>query len=233
MTDRTVMTVLGPIPADELGVTMAHEHLLSDFEMYFVDRSDAGPQRDADRPIDMGMLSDLRRWPFSTTRDNLVLDDPAACVAELEHFARAGGAAVVDQTCINVGRAPQALQRISRATGLHVVTATGFYVESAHPEWIAAGSVDEVARFMVGEIRDGIGDTGIRPGVIGEIGLSGRSKGGGLAKVGAITPAEEKVLRAAGRASLETGLVVSVHTCLLYTSPSPRDGLLSRMPSSA
>ena len=26
---------------------------------------------------------------------------------------------------------------------------------------------------------------------------------------------------------------VSVRTCLLYTSPSPRDGLLSRMPSSA
>ena len=24
-----------------------------------------------------------------------------------------------------------------------------------------------------------------------------------------------------------------VHACLLYTSPSPRDGLLSRMPSSA
>ena len=27
--------------------------------------------------------------------------------------------------------------------------------------------------------------------------------------------------------------VLSVNTCLLYTSPSPRDGLLSRMPSSA
>ena len=25
----------------------------------------------------------------------------------------------------------------------------------------------------------------------------------------------------------------TIHTCLLYTSPSPRDGLLSRMPSSA
>ena len=27
--------------------------------------------------------------------------------------------------------------------------------------------------------------------------------------------------------------IVNIHTCLLYTSPSPRDGLLSRMPSSA
>ena len=33
--------------------------------------------------------------------------------------------------------------------------------------------------------------------------------------------------------SENTGLQASTHTCLLYTSPSPRDGLLSRMPSSA
>ena len=28
-------------------------------------------------------------------------------------------------------------------------------------------------------------------------------------------------------------IVKDLETCLLYTSPSPRDGLLSRMPSSA
>ena len=33
----------------------------------------------------------------------------------------------------------------------------------------------------------------------------------------------------------EKGITIKSHpvTCLLYTSPSPRDGLLSRMPSSA
>ena len=34
-------------------------------------------------------------------------------------------------------------------------------------------------------------------------------------------------------ASPYAGADLSAHTCLLYTSPSPRDGLLSRMPSSA
>ena len=29
------------------------------------------------------------------------------------------------------------------------------------------------------------------------------------------------------------GTLATLHPCLLYTSPSPRDGLLSRMPSSA
>ena len=32
---------------------------------------------------------------------------------------------------------------------------------------------------------------------------------------------------------LEIAVVALIHICLLYTSPSPRDGLLSRMPSSA
>ena len=41
----------------------------------------------------------------------------------------------------------------------------------------------------------------------------------------------------AGASSDEPAVVIEVknmaYTCLLYTSPSPRDGLLSRMPSSA
>ena len=35
-----------------------------------------------------------------------------------------------------------------------------------------------------------------------------------------------------GTGLVDTGVTKSI-TCLLYTSPSPRDGLLSRMPSSA
>lgn len=221
MPDRTVMTVLGPIPADELGVTLAHEHLQSNFEMYFMTAPEASRQRDVDRPIDMSMLSDLRRWPFSTTRDNLVFNDVDASIAELEYFIRAGGRSVVDQTCINVGRDPAALQRISRATGLHIVTATGFYVESAQPDWVAGATADDLAQVMITEIQDGIGDTGVRPGVIGEIGVSGRLRGAGLAKVGPITDEEVKGLRAAGRASLQTGLAVSVHT-----DPLPPHGAL-------
>ena len=42
-------------------------------------------------------------------------------------------------------------------------------------------------------------------------------------------------LRLAGRKLRRPELTVATqdHNCLLYTSPSPRDGLLSRMPSSA
>ena len=38
---------------------------------------------------------------------------------------------------------------------------------------------------------------------------------------------------AKAKAALQASMVEAVNNCLLYTSPSPRDGLLSRMPSSA
>ena len=36
-----------------------------------------------------------------------------------------------------------------------------------------------------------------------------------------------------GTQTIESAVLAGPITCLLYTSPSPRDGLLSRMPSSA
>ena len=38
----------------------------------------------------------------------------------------------------------------------------------------------------------------------------------------------DKIIKAAQKVKAD-----AIHPCLLYTSPSPRDGLLSRMPSSA
>jgi phosphotriesterase-related protein len=69
---------------------------------------------------------------------------------------------------------------------------------------------DDVATRLIDEIRNGIGDTGVRAGIIGEIGTSGISARTG-AKRGNVTSEETKVLRGAARASLATGAVVTVH----------------------
>ena len=45
--------------------------------------------------------------------------------------------------------------------------------------------------------------------------------------------AEEMANLKAEMVTLKDTLNTTINTCLLYTSPSPRDGLLSRMPSSA
>jgi phosphotriesterase-related protein len=211
MSESELRTVLGPVPANSVGVTLAHEHCLIDLSTWFEPRREASRTRDISRPVEMGLLAELRRWPFATTRDNLALNDEDLAIEELGAFYRAGGAAVVDVTSIGLGRDPQALQRISRATGLAIVAATGIYIENTHPAWVAEMNADAIADLFVEEVTGGIEDTGVRAGVIGEIGLTGIPKGWGRRKVGPLTDAEEKVLRAAARAATETGAVVSLH----------------------
>ncbi len=211
MADETIMTVLGPIAPEQLGVTISHEHLLVDISAWFVEPDNPAARTELDRPIDMSMLSDLRRRPMSVTRDNLVLDDPDLALAELEHFASAGGNSVVEVSCYGLARDPEGLRELARASGLNIVMSTGFYVENAHPDWVADRSVDELADLMASEVTHGVENSSIRAGLIGEIGLTGIPKGAGRKKVGPMTAEEEKTLRAAGRASVQTGLTVTVH----------------------
>jgi phosphotriesterase-related protein len=205
------MTVLGPIPATELGVTLAHEHCFIDASVWFVEPTEASRRVNVDRPVDMSLLSALRHRPFSTTRDNMTLNDEELIRSELENYHREGGVSVVDVTPIALGRDPKALQRLSRATGLNIVLATGIYVENAHPEWVWGMDADQIAEVFTREITEGIDGTDVRCGLIGEIGLAGIPRGGGRVKSAAMTDEEEKVLRGAARASLQTGLAVSVH----------------------
>jgi phosphotriesterase-related protein len=207
---REVVTVLGPVAPSQLGVTLMHEHLLLDLSATFAPVDDPELAGLRETPVGPELLELLRQWPFSLTRDNGRLDDPALAEEELAAFVRAGGSGVVDCTLEGIGRKPLAVQRLARATGLHVILGTGFYVELAHPARVADATIDELCAHFVAELTDGIGETGVRAGVIGEIGTSGvdpRTR----RKHGDITAAEEKVLRAAAGASVETGAAVTVH----------------------
>src|SRR5581483_4889428 len=114
---------------------------------------------------------------------------------------------------LGIGRDPHGLRRVSRATGVHIIAGTGLYVESAHPDWVRDTSEQELADLFIHDLTVGFDDTGIRAGIIGEIGTSGVAKGAAkTAKNGHVTPEEEKVLRAAARASLATGAAVTIHT---------------------
>ncbi len=211
MSEPIVMTVLGPVAPEELGKTITHEHCLVDVAVWFNEPDDPELRATMDAPVDMSLLSDLRQRPFSVTRDNMVLDDEPTAITELTQFANAGGRTVVDVTPDGLGRDGDALRRISRATGLHIVMGTSFYVENAHPAWIADATPDDIAAFFVRDIREGADGTGPRCGLIGEIGVAGIPRNGGRRKIGAITPEEEKVLRGAARASLRTGQTIGVH----------------------
>lgn len=195
----TVMTVTGPMPVEALGVTLMHEHILNDVSCWW--HRPAEPERAplADGPVRPEILWHLRQDPF-VNRHNLALDDEAAALGELALLRAAGGASVVDPTCRGIGRDPAALRRISEASGLCVVMGAGYYLETSHPPELARMSVEAIAEEIEAEAADGVAGTGVRIGLIGEIGVSGE-----------FTAAETRSLRGAARASARTGLPLMVH----------------------
>ena len=110
------MTVLGQVPVEKLGVTLMHEHILLDASSWWKRPCCGSEIALAERPIDVGMLGELRMNPF-LNRDNCQLVDVDAAIAELMLFVELGGQTVVDPTNLGIGRDPRALQRISRRTG--------------------------------------------------------------------------------------------------------------------
>jgi len=131
-----------------------------------------------------------------------ILDDESIALAELIRYREAGGRTICDPTNNGLGRDPEALARLSRASGVNIVMGAGWYREVVYPPLITTTSTAELAALLVREITDGVDGTGIRPGFIGEIGT----------ERGHITPHAERVFRAAGRAHSETGVPILTHT---------------------
>lgn len=199
-----VMTVRGALPADLMGVTLPHEHILNDCRCWWNRPKEADRQHLAREPVHPGILGELRMDPF-VNLDNCTLNDEPLAIAELMALARAGGRSVVDPTCRGIGRNPEALVRISEATGLNIVMGAGYYLQASHPPSLRAMGIDDVADEIVAEAHLGVGDTGVRIGLIGEIGVSSD-----------FTPEEEKSLRGAARAQRRTELPLMVHLPAWY-----------------
>ncbi len=195
----TVTTVRGPIAVDQLGVTMMHEHIVIDASSWWHCPDCAARMFLTDQPVGMGILGELRMDPF-VNRDNCTLVDVDLAVAELRQYSDLGGRTVVDPTNRGIGRSPGILRDISERTGLNVVMGAGYYLEPSNPPRFNDMSKQDIADEIAGEAREGVGDTGIRIGIIGEIGISKD-----------FTAAEEKSLRGAALAQAATGLPLSIH----------------------
>lgn len=204
-----VMTVLGPIDAERLGVTLMHEHLLIDVSYKWQPPTEVTLRALAEQPITLANLGYLRR-NIGAVKANFRLDDVDTAVAEALAFKREGGSTIVDVSPVGIGRDPRALRAIAAQSGVNVVTCTGYYLARSHPAAVAGASVDALAEDMIAEIHDGIGDSGIRPGIIGEIGLGEPMYVPGHTG-DEMHPDEAKVLRAAGRAQMATGLPLTLH----------------------
>ena len=88
-----VMTVLGPIAVEKIGVTLTHEHILLDASSWWKRPCCGSEIGLAERPIDVSMLGDLRMNPF-LNRDNCQLLDVDAAVGNGPLIAGIGKARV-------------------------------------------------------------------------------------------------------------------------------------------
>jgi phosphotriesterase-related protein len=131
-----------------------------------------------------------------------IVDDETLLVDELRAYAAAGGSGLVDLTVPAIGRNPAGLQRLAEATGLQIIMGAGWYRGEYHTDDVRTRSVNELADGLVREFRQGADGTGVRPGILGELG-TGR---------GAVRASEERAFRAAARAQRELGFTISTHT---------------------
>ena len=145
------------------------------------------------------------RWDYwELTRDAPIITE------ELVRFRDAGGSTLVDLTLPGVGRDPSWLVQLARGTGLNLVMGCGWYRESYYPAEarIDRRSVEDLADELVREAADGIIvaglDAPVRPGIIGEIGTDKPW----------LSAQEERVHRAAARASRRTGLAITTHAVM-------------------
>lgn len=192
-------TVLGIIEGEDLGVTLPHEHLVDDGRVFFIEPSEASDRCLAYKPVSLEILSWLRYHPFENL-DNLQLLDEQEAIDEAMLFKKAGGNTIVDVTNVGLGRDPKALARISRVTDLNIIMGSGYYVGASHPPEMSSKAEEEITEEIVRNITIGVGDTGIRAGIIGEIGCTWP-----------LQDNERKVLRAAAHAQQLTGAPVNIH----------------------
>lgn len=175
--DAAVQTVTGAIPVSELGVTLMHEHIVTD------------------------LRDPAARRPDDYNRDDAV----RVALPHLEELRKAGCRTLVEITPIHIGRDPEALRILAKKTGMNIVCATGIYGAAKQrfiPDYALRESAEELAERYAREFRAGVGDTGVKPGII---------KTG----VNAATPLpeiERKLVRAAALAHKATGLTVASHT---------------------
>ncbi|WP_374976704.1 hypothetical protein ACEYYH_02410 [Microbacterium trichothecenolyticum] len=190
-----IETVLGPISADALGATCMHDHLRVDASGLRRDGATPAPDHDDVRLETLGYL----RWNMLSSADNLRLNDDDLAARELSLAAVLGQRAVVECSSIGLGPTHASLPAISRASGVAVISAYGFYVPYALPGWVGELDEEQLESHLFEALTVAVPGTSFRAGLLGIMGTTAQ-----------FAPREREMLRAASRAGARTGASVSV-----------------------
>jgi phosphotriesterase-related protein len=169
----TVMSVTGPVKPEEFGRTLVHEHIVIGAEGQDLDPQAAPDKREI----------------------------VAIAVDQLQKIKELGVTAIVDPCPIELGRDPELYAEVSERSGVKIIFATGFYYEAMGiPQYWRARDAEEIGDFYLKELTDGVGKTGLRPGVI--------KSATGME----VTANEEKCLAGAAIAQRQAGCAIITHT---------------------
>jgi phosphotriesterase-related protein len=140
-----VQTVLGPVDASRLGVTLMHEHV-------FILSTEV-----------------QQNWPTGWDEERAV----AQAVDRLNELARAGVSTIVDLTVVGLGRNIGLVKRVAEQVDLNIVVATGLYTYDSLPHYfdyrtasMRPGNIDALEEFFLSDVEEGIAGTGVRPGIL-------------------------------------------------------------------
>ena len=123
------------------------------------------------------------------------MEDLEFMVSEMQAASDDGVVCIVDGGHTDMGRSVEFLRELSERSGMPIVASGGYYHEPTYPPGLSERSEDDLLEELV---RDAPTE---RWRAFGEIGFSAESK-----------PDERKVLRAVGRAHLQTNLPIFTHT---------------------
>lgn len=171
-----VITVNGPILPKQMGITLTHEHILVDF----VGADQVSPNRyDADEVFQKVL-------PY------------------LEEVKKLGCQTFVECTPNYLGRDVRLLKRLADASGLQILTNTGYYGARGGmflPENVETETPKQIAQRWIKEYKEGIDGTDIRPGFI-KIGVDDAP----------LPEYNRKIVSAAALTHKDTGLTIAAHT---------------------
>lgn len=174
-TKAKAMTVTGEVQAQHLGGVLPHEHVMVDF-------------------IGADKVSKQR---YNT--DEVF----KAVVSHLKQLRAVGCRTLVECTPACLGRDPVLLRRLSRASGVYILTNTGWYGAANDkflPTMVRSLLAEQMARPWIEEFEKGIEGTGVRPGFI-KIGVDPEP-----------SEIDMRLLEAAAWTHLKTGLAIASHT---------------------
>jgi phosphotriesterase-related protein len=174
----TIQSATGPIESDDLGLTLMHEHVY------------------------VGWAAMLHEYPDRFDWETIL----ATAVARLREAAGAGVRTIVDCTPIGLGREASLIRDAAAESGMQIIAPTGLYYQT--PFYFTNRPTETITELLVNDIVDGIGDSGVRAGVIK------------CATEPEMDRMNERVLRASAQAHRQTGVPIVTHTY-----PANRTGL--------